>query len=325
MNNMIKGKKAEMNTAMVIGAAILIFSFLIILFIWYRANPTGEIDKAVCHQSIVERSTFNVRFIEVGKSIPLRCKTEKVCLKSSNENCEASGFGNPSKTNPVIEIKVSDTGLSPKDAVLDTIADKMYECHDTLGRGLLDFMKHSTLERNYCLICSRIALEEKARENTGESINYGELYKYLQNKKDPTGKSYLEFIYPNWQNWEASKALFEELKTQSTDKKFKELKFEDWKINLNNENGYAIIAQMAPASTWRQQVSSGLIAVGTGLTATGIGAPLGVALIGGGVAGGAAIWYSFPNEKYVYSPPTLYPYDEKTLNSLNCYSFETAP
>ena len=69
-----------------------------------------------------------------------------------------------------------------------------------------------------------------------------------------------------------------------------DFKIEDWKMNINEDGGIAIIAQMEPAGYWKS-IAGTVAAVGiTAIAATGVGAPVSIALIGMGAAGGLTFW-----------------------------------
>lgn len=323
-------KKGEMTSTQLITLIIIIVSFAIILLVWYSFSWNPQIDKEVCHTSIVLRSSANNAIFETSKVIPLKCKTEKICL-TCGEDCEQ--FKADTK------VKVSSDSEKAKEEILDTIANAMYDCNSMLGEGKLDFMPHKTWSENYCLICSRFALDEKAKKEV-DGIGYGELYKYLGEKKTPNGKSYLEYLYPGWKNWEDSKMLFENMKEESDNEEFRRLSFEEWNINLNSyDNGYSIVAQMRPTGTWSKWLKiggvlgGGIVAV-VGIALIPVSGPIGAAIAAVGtkvavgsalVTGGVLYVYDHPSNKYKWVPPSILPYDLETFKALKCTSFETAP
>jgi len=152
-------------------------------------------------------------------------------------------------------------------------------------------------------------------------------------KKTSDGKSYLEYLYPGWTDWRNAQLLFNDLQAKSNNADFKNLKFENWEIDLSNPNGYAIIAQIAPIGYWKSiaatATATGIVVVGVVASATYVGAPVGISLIATGVAGVATavptFWYTSPGGKFVYVAPAVYPYDLQTLQNMGCNSFETAP
>lgn len=316
-------KKAEMTSKELLGVIILIV-IIAVLLLWLSGIISWgrtSIDKDTCHTSIVLRGTINEKFIQSSKVIPLKCQTEKICL-SVEEDCN--------KFKADTNIKLSKDKEEAKNKILDTIANAMYDCHSMLGEGKLNFMPNTIWKENYCLICSRFALDEKAKQEVSE-IGYGELYQYLGEKKTPDGKSYLEYLYPGWKNWEESKKVLADLQSKSDNKEFRKLSFENWKINLSYDNGYAVVGQMAPRGTLESWITGGTVGTVVGVvagvivSATGIGAPLGVGLIAGSVSGGAMFVYRHPGGKFEYTSPYVIPYNLDTLKSLKCTSFETAP
>ena len=338
MKTLKLNKTAGMTQKQIIEIIILILCFLILLFLYFRFEWNPRIDKESCHNSIILRSTLNsaTKGLEVGsKVIPLKCKTEKICLTMSGENCEA--FGIPSKDNPITKVKLSKDIEKAREKIKETIANSLYDCNSMLGEGKLDFLPHKFWNRNYGLICSRFAFDTQTQEEIN-GLGYGELYLYLQKKQIPNKGNYLEYIYPGIENWEVSKIIFEDLKDRSNDSAFKELDFTDWKIYTGTENGYAIIGQMTSIGTWGKALKIGGVVVGGIITIIGLAAipaggigtvavTAGITIIKGAmVVGSSAIFvYDHPNDKYHWIPPMIYSYDKETLMSLGCSSFETAP
>ena len=74
-------KKAELTTKQLVTIIILITSFIIILFLFFRLNLGPVNDKEICHNSVIMKS----------KSLPgqgaLNCKTSYVCISGGGE-CE---------------------------------------------------------------------------------------------------------------------------------------------------------------------------------------------------------------------------------------------
>jgi len=332
-----KNKKAEISTSFLISFIILVIGFAIILYIILSFNWAGTIDRETCHESVVYRS-LNVKFIEAGRVVPLKCETEKVCFTMSGDDCSAL---TSTEKNPVRKVKLSSNKDIAKEKVESEIAESMVNCHWMLGEGKLDFMPHNNLEwenekTNYGLICTRFAFDEKAAKEL-EDITHREMYTYLARKKYKEDQSYLEYLYPGWKNSGYALNIFDALK-DSDDKNADALKnsnFNDWKIYPEYERGYTIIATMAPYGNfdaWLKGVgTAGLISAGTVVLASFIPGGWGLVgvtmlplVVGGGVASGAMLWYSY-NGEYLYSPPSIYLYDTEVLKMLKIHNFEIAP
>ena len=323
-------KKGLIISNFLIGIIILVVSFIIILFL-LRLFPFGSsIAKETCHQSVVLRSTAKIGPIDANEVIPLKCQTSKICLTMSGEDCNE--LINTRK-NPVQKIRLNKDVQKAREEIMKVFAESMITCHSMLGEGQLNFMPKQLTTKNYGLICSRIVFDQEVK-NKIEDIGAGEFFAYLESQVT-NDQSYLEYLYPGWKNSQNSIKLFEAFKQEN--KQFENVNFVDWKIiNLNEENGHAIIAQIAPTGNWASWAAGITTAIavpaGVALIATGIGAPVGAVLIGGAgtigaislVSGGAVLWYT-SNDKFDYSPPTIYPYNIKILQDLGIYSFEIAP
>ena len=324
MKKIIKNKRGLL-TKTTIGAIILIASFVVVLLFIRWSNLKNTINKETCHQSIIMRSTFNLGALQAGtKTIPLRCRTEKICVTMSGEGCEESGMVSTDES-PVTKIKISSNLFEAKEEIKEIMADALYDCHSMLGEGKLNFMPRKVWNKRYCLICSRIDFDKKAREEI-ESISLLEFDLYLQEKKDSEGKSYSKYLFPAW-DLEKDKQVFDEILKRINDPLLNDLKFEDLKIiDLTKKEDYAVIAQIVPEG-FAGQIGAGLAAIGAvGLIATGIGAPAGIGLlVVEAGAGGLAFWKTTPEQEFFYAPPEIFPYDADSLKKLECSSFETAP
>jgi len=328
-------KNAAMSVNMIITVAGIVIAFAILVLFLVSFNWNPEIDKEVCYQSIVLRSSFNVGPLEAGKTtIPLKCETEKICLTMSGKDCE--GLGEIDVKNRLDKDKEK-----AKDEIKETIANALYDCHSMVGKGMLDFMPHTTWTENYCLICSRIVLDEEVR-NQVEELSYIELYSYMQQKETPEGINYLKAIYDVDGVGEMSQMLEvvrNEINERNTGIKIENI--QDLKIDLSNKKGQAIIVQISPKGTWDTWLKAGTAGVATGAVIAGViaapftaGASLTITGVGaivlGGVGTGLAVTgvvytKTFPDGKNRYVYPTIYPYNIDSLQELKCSSFETAP
>lgn len=325
----------------------LVVALGVFLLVWNRLSFTEQIDRETCKQSILQRSIFNAGPFEVGKTvISLDCKTEKICVSESGKDCAdvsggASGFI-PAKNNPVTKVMVK--GRDTKLVVMDTLANALYDCHDMLGRGKLNFMPNTFWEKKYCLICSHVAFDEQARKNVGE-ISYVDFLKYMENKKDNNGVSYIKFVYgmdSADEFMESFPTLLENYNNLREKEPFEQINsISDLPVDLGKENGAVIVSGIIPYSTVHSWGMSALFGTGVGILvgvalapATG-GASLVLTVVATtaavvkGVAIGIAatsigVFSTFPDGA-AYMHPQIYPYEIDTLRALECSSFETAP
>lgn len=320
-------KKASITEDETVKWILRIAAFVIILLLIGSIAYQVIISERTCHDSIVLRSAVNYGFASTSRIVPLKCQTEKICLTSNGENCNI--YGKPTKENYILKRNINSDPEKAKQQILNEIAESMVNCHSILGEGKLLFMPREYFNignKNYCLVCSRIVLQDDLKQHI-TNISYAELYRHLATKKTSEGKTYLDYLYPGWTNWRYSEALFRQLQSsEDSDPILKAMKFSDWSIDLSNPRGYVIVAQISTKSYGLQFAkTAGAAVLGTGALISGVGAPLGAALIGGAAAGGITYYYTMPNETYAYAAPTVYPADPVLLQNLNCDSFETAP
>lgn len=322
-------KKRGMTALMIATILIAIVSFIFLAILLFRTQNIVDPEKEVCALSVSYRSSFNLGPGEPGREyIPLNCKTQKLCMKSSDDDCATTGVISTPK-NKVTNIKLSDKEREAQIEILDTVSDAMYRCHDMLGKGKLNFMPHGWTEKNYCVICTRIGVDDetKAKGNipvvTQEMLN-----EYMQDRVVPNSEiSYLEFIYGT-RDADDMKLYVNEAaqKIKDAGRGYIDVeKLDETNIDLN-KGSYAVIAQEIPGGTlgsfgWGA-AGAGTV-IGTSIIAgTGVGF---VVLGTAGLVGGIIYIATGPNADYQYGMPMVVQYESDSLKVLNCYEFEGAP
>ena len=155
-------KKGEIVSGTVISFILLIFGLAIILFIFFQIPWQQNIDSQVCHQSVVVRATAEelVPIKGTGSFVPLKCKTEKICV-GAGKKFTCNEFGNAKGvTNYEVDEKID---------IEKVIADETLECWQTMGEGKLSLF-NDVVANNFagkwvypsCVICSRIAFDKKS-------------------------------------------------------------------------------------------------------------------------------------------------------------------
>ncbi|MFA5857057.1 MAG: hypothetical protein WC867_06860 [Candidatus Pacearchaeota archaeon] len=327
MKNKYLIKKAQLVSNQLILLIILLVSFVAILSIFFYWNWNAGIDRETCHESVVLRSVYNGKFIETSDIVPLKCQTEKICITKGN-NC--NGIVGTTKS-PVTKIQLSRNKALNNDEIKEAIAGALYDCHSMLGEGKLNFMPRSFWDENYCLICSRFAVDNETN-NEIKDISYMELYQYMKSRETPGSRSYLEATY-DVSKVDDMRTILENVRIlfNEANSGAPIYRVEDMKIDLTKQN--TIVVQIVPSSTWKSWiggiaggilVTGGIIAApftfGGSLTLTGVG----IAVVAGGAVGGVVYYKSLPDGSQ-YGYPSIYPYSVDTLNNLKCTSFETAP
>jgi hypothetical protein len=345
-------KRGELTSGQIVVIVILVISFAAIIFFYNALDFGKQVDWDTCHASIIARGAARYgEIIELGPtSIPLKCKTEKYCVTDS-KNLDGKCSGLPQTNDNKIKAQVIEKEKgSLREQYIDFLSEQIYSCNKLLGEGDVNFLPTESWDKNYCLVCSRIEVDKRYQDQVGQ-VTYLELYKHMQEKVAPDGKSYLEHLGM----LDAEKSLGDILAS---------IKYSDKNLPLNNnlqrltlqewyipEEQFAIISMIHIDGDLEEVITgwtTGVVVAGaiiagifTGGTAWAsipfiIGATATAATgIGAGVAAGGFFYAlgSGDNDlakgdkeaEYFYMPPTIQKYDSATINALGCNSFETAP
>lgn len=154
---MNKNKRAELTTAQIITMVIVVIAFAIILFILYQMFSYGKIDQDACHTSVVFRGTLPA-FGGAKDYVPLKCKTEKICVtgKLFGGNCPDYGS----------EKGISYARVNSKTEVEQLFAQNIVQCWQMMGEGKVSIFSE-WVAQTYgfgavypsCVICNRIAFD----------------------------------------------------------------------------------------------------------------------------------------------------------------------
>ncbi len=184
-------KKGEMTSKMLITIILLITGFVILLFV-YLQIAEGDIDREVCHQSVILRATIP----NIAQSfIPLKCKTAKICVKGDKffdrGKCEEE-FG---------DIKgISKVKVDKVEQIEKVISQEIIDCWTMMGEGKVSLFQQYWAE-NYgiggvyptCVICSRIAFDEESLEKI--DLSKVDVIEYMKANKIPNGKeTYYDYL-----------------------------------------------------------------------------------------------------------------------------------
>jgi hypothetical protein len=186
-------------------------------------------------------------------------------------------------------------------------------------------------ERKYCLMCSRLALDGKAKKVI-EDVTYIDLFTYMKQKKTPGGNTYLKATY-DVERVNDMIMFLEEIRNKNNQENPDDVieDIRDFKIDVQSEN--TIIAQITPKPTtdaWNKAIWGGAGVVAVLLAPVTFGGSLSITTVGLATLSGAAttgILYikEYPDGEKEYIYPSLYPYEIEALQALECHSFETAP
>jgi len=181
---------------MVVTTIILIVSFVILLYFITSTFSDNISNREACHQSVVLRATLPGA-LNLNQYSPLNCETEKICIRGSKflgkGKCEDS-YGNKEK--------VTYKNVDNLNEVEKVIADEIVNCYSMMGEGKLSLFSHGLLNEfglgkvySSCVICSRIAFDNKTLNDKGINVSKRDVYHYMLTHKIPNGnKSYYEYL-----------------------------------------------------------------------------------------------------------------------------------
>jgi hypothetical protein len=188
------GKKGEMTVTTLVTLILLVLGFLIVLFLYYQLNWTGNVDTETCHQSVVFRGTMPA-LMGAQSYVPLKCKTKKVCITAGLLGGKCDDFKN--------ENGVTTVRVSSKDQIEKFIAKDVVECWSMMGEGKVSlFSQWVAKEYGFgpvypsCVICSRIAFDNTALLKKGIRIEDIDVTKYMMTHAIPgeTNLSYYNYL-----------------------------------------------------------------------------------------------------------------------------------
>ena len=289
---------------LLIGSFLLVASFLPVLLESQEENTPKE----MCKFSIVGRAIIPV----VGNQLDFQCTTEKVCITGERRGkCEQfTGEENVRRVRIDLNKKEESVKIIEKE-----MADDIYSCWAMTGEGKisifgesdgliysiikyvgLDLFSSETTEPK-CLVCSRLAIAEDVKEKGDEILSEVDVNDYMFKTKVPgSSLTYLQTFtdvsvrflppIPPIDSAGLSDADRNNLKniSDSLEKVNKEL-------GLKNSNGSDQIAIVFSQLIWEKEdafenglfvasVVGGTFVVVGGLVAlTGVGAPVGGALL----------------------------------------------
>lgn len=186
-------KKGEITTGTLITIILLILGFLIVLFLYYQINWTGRVDREVCHQSVIYRATLPA-FAGMKEYVPLKCKTEKICITSGLIGGSCEDFKN---AKGVVKVKVKN-----KEQIERFISQEIVDCWSMMGEGKVSVFSQWIAE-NYgfgqvyptCVVCSRIAFDKTSLKEKEIDIGSIDVQNYMDNHAVPNKDiSYTEYF-----------------------------------------------------------------------------------------------------------------------------------
>ena len=176
------GKKG-ITIKFLIGLIILVLGFAILLFFYFQLGWTGRVDKEVCHQSVIYRATLPT-FANAKEYVPLKCKTEKICITSGLLGGSCEEFKN---SKGVVKVKVSNL-----EELNQFMAREMVDCWRMMGEGKVQVFGNFWVEDygigtlgSSCVICNRVAFDRDNLEKAGIDVEELNVMNYMQTHAIP--------------------------------------------------------------------------------------------------------------------------------------------
>ncbi|MEK6935377.1 MAG: hypothetical protein AABW67_01180 [Nanoarchaeota archaeon] len=180
---MKKEKKGSMTMTMLITIIILVIGFAIVFYFFVMFDWTGSIDKEVCHQSVIYRATLPA-IAGIKEYVPLKCKTNKICITSGFIGGGCKEFEN---LKGVTKAKVSNT-----EQIEQIISREIVDCWKTMGEGKVQIFSQFMAEAygvgnvgSSCVICNRIAFDNEGLTKAGINLSKIDVMKYMQTHAIP--------------------------------------------------------------------------------------------------------------------------------------------
>jgi hypothetical protein len=242
------------------------------LYIW-TTGARGKVDIESCRLSIISASKSSV--LRAGAPVTsMHCPQTELVIKKGD---------------------IVENGLINQNKAHKIIADSMAQCWYMVGEGTLDpFSQWDTKGQSYCLVCKKIVFDDALRKYIRDS----ETNEYLAKKRGTNGFITSPIPYLTNNKYTADKTYWDYL--YNTDPRFESEELTKMTKQIIPENSHILVMMHkieAKSVFWNAvKVTGGviLVAVGGILTATGVGAVIGVPLIyiGAGLTAAAVIGYA---------------------------------
>ena len=183
-----------MTSTMLVSIVLLVAGFGLILFFYSQLAFKGQVDREVCHQSVILRGTLPDT-LGLKETAPLKCKTIKICVRGKKllGKGECEEFTN---ADSVINTNVNDLTQIEK-----LISQEIVGCWSMMGEGKISLFSENAAEYGFgsvypsCVICSRIAFDKESLVEKGIDIEERNVLNYMLTHKIPNGeKSYYGYL-----------------------------------------------------------------------------------------------------------------------------------
>lgn len=192
-----KNKRGTISVDFLITVILLIVGFVIIFLFYINLGGTGQLDRTVCHTSVIYRATLPSLFQDY---VSLKCQTNKICVTSGlftfTGNCSAF-----KGETGITTVKVPG-GSAGEHEIEQIYAQEIYDCWQTMGEGKVSLW-NQWLAQNYgfgsvyptCTICTRLAFDYDKLQKSGINMDNVNIQNYMLTHLAPDSNlTYFEAI-----------------------------------------------------------------------------------------------------------------------------------
>jgi hypothetical protein len=174
----MKKRKGMMAMNMLITIILLVIGFAIVFYFFIMFDWTGNVNKEVCHQSVIYRATLP-SIAGAKEYVPLKCKTDKICITSGLIGGSCKEFEG---LEGVTKIKVRDTK-----EIEQILAREIIDCWKMMGEGKVQVFSQFMAEKfaigsigSSCVICNRVAFDSASLEKARIDLSKINIMEYMQ-------------------------------------------------------------------------------------------------------------------------------------------------
>ena len=179
----MKEKKGALATNVLVTLIILVLGFVIVFYFLVMFDWTGTVNEEVCHQSVIYRASLP-SLGGAKEYVPLKCKTDKICITSGFIGGECKEFEN---LEGVTTMRVSNL-----EDIEQILAREILSCWSMMGEGKVKIFGQSLVDiygfgkvGSSCVICNRIAFDRESLEKSKIDLNKLDLLDYMQRHAAP--------------------------------------------------------------------------------------------------------------------------------------------
>lgn len=190
-------KRAELTSMQITIVILLIIGFAIVLYFVYRIFFAVDVDRNLCHESVILRAT--VPSI-ASRVVPLKCKTLKYCIT-------AKTFGKGECDEMKNEKDVTTVRVKDINNLQRFLAREILACWIMMGEGKIGIFDESAGKKlalkegavyPSCVLCSRVAFDKKSFNEKEIDFSQGNLMTYMRTHYvDDTKKTYFDYFSDN--------------------------------------------------------------------------------------------------------------------------------